>query len=115
MGFNRRYRSLIDASKYGADFALICRRCGREVIIERDSFIEMMAAIGAGSDPVSIGARLRCTACRYRGALVELAPPDAPNRLRLRKGDALPPAGMSLTRWLKMTNEERRSYRRMLR
>lgn len=115
VGHNRRYRSLHDAGRYGADFALICRRCGREVVIERDSFIEMMAALGAGTDPERIGARLRCTACHHRGALVELAPPDTPNRLRLREGDALPPKGVSLTAWLKMTDGARRRHRRSLR
>lgn len=115
MGHNRRYRSLHDAHRYGADFALICRRCRREVVIERISFIEMMAALGLGTDPHHIGARLRCTACRYRGAHVELAPPNAPNLLRLIEGDALPPKGVSLAAWLKMPNGERRRSRRSLR
>lgn len=115
MGHNRRYRSLHDASRYGAHFALICRRCGREVVIERDSFIEIVAALGLGTDPQHISARLRCTACNWRGGLVELAPPDTPRLLRLRDGDVLPPKGVSLTAWLKMSNGERRRYRRCLR
>lgn len=115
MGHNRRFRSLEDAGRYRADFALICRACRREVIIERRSFIEMMHAIGAGADPAAIGARLRCTACHHRGGIVELAPAGTPNRLKLNAGDALPPKGISVTRWLKMSNDERKRYRRALR
>ena len=115
MGHNRRFRSLEDAARYGANFALICRACRREVIVERRTFIEMMDAIGAGADPAAIGFRLRCTACRHRGGIVELAPADTPNLLKLHDGDALPPKGMSVTQWLKMSNEERKRYRRALR
>lgn len=115
MGHNRRYRCLGDAARYGADFSLRCRRCGREVAIERDSFIEMMAALGLGSDPERIGSRLRCTACGYRGAIVELAAPNLPGRLSLAKGDALPPKGVSITDWCKMSDGDRKRYRRALR
>ena len=115
MGHNRRFRDLNDAARYRADFALICRACRREVIIERHSFIEMMHAIGAGRDPAAIGSRLRCTACHHRGGIVELAPANTPNLLKLHDGDALPPKGMSVTQWLKMGNAERKRYRRALR
>jgi hypothetical protein len=114
VGHNRRFRDLNDAARYGANFALICRACRREVIIERRSFIEMMHAIGAGRDPQAIGSRLRCTACHHRGGIVELAPPETPH-LKLDDGDTLPPKGISLTTWLKMSNGERRRYRRALR
>ena len=115
MGHNRRYRCVGDAYRYGADFVVKCRRCGREEVFAQASFIEMMAVLGLGSDPERIGRKLRCTACRYRGAIVELAAPNLPGRLSLAKGDALPPSGVSITRWCKMGDGDRRRYRRALR
>lgn len=115
MGHNRRFRDLGDACRYGADFALICRGCGREVIIEQKTFIAMIYAMGLTSHVESLARRLRCAACQCRSVRVELAEGGSPHALKLQEGDALPPKPISITRWLKMSNEERRRYRRALR
>ncbi len=115
MGHNRRFRDLGDAHRYGADFALICRGCGREVIVERKTFIEMVYAMGLTSHVDSLVRKLRCAACKCRSVRVELAEPGLPHALRLHEGDALPPRRLSITRWLKMSHDERKRYRCALR
>ena len=115
MGHNRRFRDLGDAHRYGADFALICRGCGREVMIEQKTFIAMVRAMGLPSHVEALARRLRCAACQCRSIRVELAEPGFPHTLKLDDGDALPPKRLSITRWLKMSNEERKRYRRALR
>ncbi len=115
MGHNRRFRDLGDAHRYGADFALICRGCGREVMIERQTFIEIVHAMGLPSHVEALARRLRCAACQCRSVRVELAEPGFPHTLKLRDGDSLPPHRMSITRWLKMPESERKRYRRQVR
>lgn len=115
VGHNRRFCDLGDAHRFGADFALICRGCGREVIIEQKTFISIVYAMGLTSHVESLARKLRCAACQCRSIRVELAEPGLPHALKLQEGDALPPRRMSITRWLKMSNGERRRYRRSLR
>ena len=115
MGHNRRFRVISDASHYGADFALICRGCAREVIIEQRTFIAMVEAMGLPRDVPTLGARLRCSACQCPSIRVELSPGGLPHALKLREGDSLPPKRMSFTTWLKMPERERKRYRRAMR
>lgn len=115
MGHNRRWRVLSDAERYKADYALRCRNCGREVIIERATFREIVSLWGLGGDVEAIARRLRCEACRHRGNILELAAPGLPDCLRLRDGERLPPKGVSITGWLKMTDRDRRRYLHQLR
>ena len=115
MGHNRRFRTLYDASRYRADLALICRRCGREVIIEQRTLIYLVQALGLPTDVEALGWLLRCTACRCRPCLVELAASGSPRALRLHDGDKLPPKGVCLTDWLKWDAHQRDGYLRPLR
>lgn len=115
MGHNRRYRTLHDASRYAADFALICRGCGREVIIEQRTFIYIVQALGLPSDVAALGSRLRCTACRCRPCIVEITAGGSPRALKLHDGDKLPPKGVSITDWLKWDHRQRDRYLRSLR
>lgn len=71
MGRNRRFRGLGDAHRYGADFALICRGCGREVMIEQKTFIAMVRAMGLPSDAEALARRFRCT-CFHASATSKL-------------------------------------------
>lgn len=115
MGHNRRWRVLADAGRYGADYVLRCRACGREAIIEQATFRAIAAAWGLGHDVHAIAARLRCEACRHRGNLFDMAAPGLPGCHRLRDGDELPPRGFPLSRWFRMSNGERKRYKRNLR
>jgi DNA-directed RNA polymerase subunit RPC12/RpoP len=115
MGHNRRWRVLADADRYDADYLIRCRRCGREIVVERATFRAVATSWGLGSQVERIAALLRCEACGQRGAILELAAAGLPGRLRLREGDALPPRGFSLVRWLRLPDAERRRYKRSLR
>ena len=115
MGHNRRFRVLNDASRYDADFALICRGSGREVVVERRTFIAMVEAMALPRDVELLGRRLRCSACQCRSVRVELSPAGTPHALKLGDGDSLPPRRMSFTEWLKMPERERTRYWRSLR
>lgn len=115
MGHNRRWRTLSDAIGPGADYLFRCRACGREVVIERRTFREIASAWGLGVDVVKIGWRSRCGACGNRHNIFEMAAPDMPGRLRLKDGDEMPPKGADLSRWFRMSNSERKRYKRQLR
>ena len=115
MGHNRRWRVISDADRYEADYLFRCRACGREVIIERATFQAIAAAWGLASDVATIAARARCEVCGRRGNVFEMAAPSTPGVLALHEGDALPPKGFSITRWLKMPNDQRKRYKRALR
>ena len=99
MGFNRRFRSLHDADRYQADFALICPRCGYQVLFERQTLIAILRAKQVNPDVAVAGARLRCTACGKRGCIIELAPEGTAEALKLRDGDSLPLPGLSISQW----------------
>ncbi len=105
MGHNIRFKSLSDASHYSADFALICRACGREVIIERQTLIGIVGHWRLPNDREALSARLRCTACRKRGCRIEYAPQGTPHALKLDPGKLTPPRGVSITQWLKLDRD----------
>ena len=115
MGHNRRWRVLSDADRYGADYLFRCRACGREIVIERKTFREIVAAWGIGRDVERIARVSKCEACGHRGNIFELAAPELPGRLVLKDGDEMPPRGFPLSRWFKMSNSERRRVKRSLR
>lgn len=106
MGHNVRFRGLHDASHYGADFAIICRACGREVVIERQTLITIVQCWKLSTDRETLSARLRCTACRKRGCRLEYAPQGTPHALRLADGMLTPPRGVSISQWLKSSRDQ---------
>lgn len=106
---------LSDADRYHADYLFRCRACGREIVFERRTFREIAAAWGLGRDVERIAQRSKCEACHHRGNIFELAAPELPGRLIMREGDEIPPKGFPLSRWFKMSNAERKRYKRSLR
>ena len=115
MGHNRRWRAISDADRYNADYLFRCRSCGREVVIERATFRAIAAAWGLGEDVETIARRSRCEVCGRRGNVFEMAAGGSAGALALHEGDELPPKGFSITRWLKMPNDQRRRHKRALR
>ncbi len=106
MGHNIRFRTLHDAAQYQADFAIICRACGREVVVERLTLITIAQCWQLSTDRETLSARLRCTACRKRGCRLEYAPPGGVRTLRLEAGMLTPPRGVSISQWLKWSRDE---------
>lgn len=117
MGHNRRYRNLYDADRYDADFVVFCSRCGYRVMFERRTLIAIFSARGVNLDVTVAGAKLRCTACRHRGGTIELTAGGTTEALRLSDGDSLPPQELkvSITQWCRMTENERKRIRRLVR
>lgn len=109
MGHNIRFRTLYDAAHYRADFAIICRACGREVVIERTTLIAIAQVWKLAIDRETLSARLRCTACRKRGCRLEYAPQGGVRTLRLAPGAPPPPRGVSITRWLTLSPDDQRA------
>ena len=115
MGHNRRWRVISDADRYMADYLFRCRACGREVVVERATFQAIAAAWGLNADVRAIAARSRCEACGHRGNVFDMAAGGMPGRLALHVGDELPPKAFSITRWLRMSNTDRKRHKRALR
>lgn len=115
MGFNRRFRFVYDADRYKADFVLACPRCGHRVVVERSTLISIFAAWRVNPLVENAQGRLRCTACRRRGCIIEITQEGSSAALRLREGDSLPVKGVSITNWCQMDEIDRRRLRRLAR
>lgn len=115
MGFNRRFRFVYDAARYRADFVLVCPRCRHRVVIERRTLISIFAAWRINPLIENAQGRLRCTACRRRGCIIEITQEGSSAALQLREGDSLPVKGVSISQWCRMDENERRRLRRLAR
>ena len=115
MGFNRRFRFIYDADRYKADFVLACPRCGHKAVVERRTLQSIFAAWGVNAMVENAQGRLRCSACRRRGCILEITQEGSPEALRLRDSDSLPVKGVSITKWCQMDARERRRLRRLVR
>jgi uncharacterized protein YbaR (Trm112 family) len=116
MGFNRCFFFVYDGAKYRADFVLVCPRCKHRVVIERETLLAILRALEVNPDVAVAGGKLRCTACRKRGCILEITREGSLEALRLGDDETLPHKGLriSITQWLKMPEAERRRMRRAL-
>lgn len=117
MGFNRTWKFIEDARRSDANLVCVCPRCGHRVVFERETLISILSALNVNPLVEIAASKLRCSACRHRGCILEMTGrPDA-EAIELRAGDSLPPRGLrvSISQWCKMNEHERRRLRRMAR
>ncbi len=109
------FTRLSEAAALAADIRVTCRGCGHRVLFDRASFLAVLAHKRLGDQRDRVARRLVCRRCYRRGAVVELVPEGAPDVLRLRDGDPLPPRGVSISDWCGAGTERRRRLVRQAR
>ncbi len=110
-GFDR----LSEAEARRADILIICRGCKRRELFDRATFLAVLRHKNIADDRERVSRRMTCRKCYGRGALVELVREGAPEALRLREGDPLPPKGVSLSDWCRAGSAARRRLVRQAR
>ena len=110
-----RFARLSDAIALRADIVVTCRGCAHRELFDRATFLALLAHTAIGDERARVAQRLVCRRCYRRGATVTLIAEGAPDALRLRDGDPLPPRGVSISDWCRAGSAQRRRLVRQAR
>ncbi len=115
MGFNRRFRTITDASRYDADIVIACRGCRHTVVIDFQTIMAIVRDRRINPALEVAPGRFKCSRCYRRWPVIEITARGDSRTISLKDGDPLPPRGVSITAWIRGHAADRKRLIRMAR